>query len=410
MDATKRVDWVYSALQVFVQEAEARADAAAHLGALRLLSVMMDQLGKPEAEATWESVIQTARDRYQLPPEPADLVKVAYHAFRRGKSDIGREYLNAVPRSVADKIGGIVDLSSAVESSNVLRTALNQLMRTILFDSDVKATFQDIRLVSELRRDVISRGKMLRQRGKGQLNASTLANGLTDKVVSQIAPKSGCIAIVEWVDDGKLVAPLLTCITAESAVFSELLAKPEIDMDVAILAQQMRSRLSNWRPSRGGEPFDLQEWQVLERWLADQLTPYVAEGDHVVFIEHKYYLGLPWHVAAAPRWTSSYAPSWTALLTLHKQPARNHVGSIGVVLVPRFREEPEVANALRSSAQRTQAFSKASDLRFLMEERDNACDRDSFGKIMGSADIVKLLCHGFIDLTDGEVALMIAHE
>jgi tetratricopeptide (TPR) repeat protein len=409
--ARGRLARLYSAMPALIEDAEERGDAWVHLNALINLALMSEHIGQREgAETIWLEAVRVALDVYGQIPEPISLLKLARYAFERGNLESGRAHLSSVSRALAEDLGGVRDLKSVFNSAALIENALDEVTNTILFDPESKATWEDIRLASELRRDTISRARTLRRQDQERADNVELPKGLPDEVVAQLAPANGRVAILECIETDEIIAFFITCIHADGKVASHWLELPETEMDFTRLAVRMRTKLNNWTPNRPGDPFDIAEWQAFETWVEQSLEPYLEDGDHIVFIERKDYLGIPWHVAAAPRWTSSYAASWTNLLAFHEQaPVRNRHGTVGVVLVPRFGDPPEVVDALRNSAQQAQSLATSSGLRCLVAV-EHACDRDAFLRIVSDTDITMVLCHGFVDPADGEIALMLAHD
>jgi CHAT domain len=150
------------------------------------------------------------------------------------------------------------------------------------------------------------------------------------------------------------------------------------------------------------------DWKVFEAWLEQQLTRFVPAGARLVVIEHEQIAGLQWHVAAGARWRASYAPSWSAILASRGRASASQSSTLAVVEVPRFRESAAVAGALQRS--RKQAETLAIDLRIgLRVERGAACDAVALRALLQQVSVAKLLCHGYVDPVDSNVALMIAH-
>jgi tetratricopeptide (TPR) repeat protein len=402
---------LYEVMPTLIEDAEARNDAAIHQAALKVLALMLEHLDtpEPEAEVVWQELVHVAFEKYNQPPDPVGVIKLATYAFKRGDTETGRVFLTTVPQALADSLGGVQDLKPVVNSTIHLRESLNDVTSTILFERQANATWEDMRLVSELRRDMISRSRLLHRQDGSQTGIAPLTEGLTDEVVGRLAPATGRLAVLECADNGEYIAFFITCIDANGGVSSHWLQLPETDMDFTQLGAKMRTKLSNWTLNRPGDPFDLAAWRAFETWLVQGLASHLREGDHIVFIEHKDHLGIPWHVAVAPHWTSSYAASWTSLLEFHDQPVPTRYEKVGVVLVPRFADPPEVLAALRHSSQQAQSLATTSGLQCLMVE-ERTCDRDAFMHIVGNTDIAKLLCHGFIDPADGEMALMLAYN
>jgi hypothetical protein len=202
------------------------------------------------------------------------------------------------------------------------------------------------------------------------------------------------------------MAALLTRIDDSGRVQSRWLEQPDVNLNT--LRRRIETKLQNWLPSRPGDPFDMGEWRRMEEWLHRSLRADLPEGGHLIVLEHAAFAGLPWHVAAAPAWSASYAPGWSTLLSLHARASTGPASSLGLLTVPRFGESPKVLDAFRASTRRSRDFAAGRSLSvFEAVEADG--DADAARRILHEADVAKLLCHGFVDPSTHEVALMLAH-
>lgn len=404
--ANERIHQLKDGMTAFIQDAATRHDARLHLDHLHLLAWLSENLGEHEESLKWwQTAISTAIEVYNFPPEVAALVSVACYAYETGKTDVGRSHLLLIPESDASHLGGTTDLSIAVDSSRRIQHAFNRLAKVLIRDSG--QDWQDIRLIAELKRDVIGRAQTVRRR-RGSMNTGPFfTGGLSDAVISRLAVRTGTVAVVEWIDDGDEIAAFLTMIAPDGQVGSEWLMAPHFSL--GNVAKRITKRLRDWRPSRSGDPFDFPDWVSLESWISNQLEPYLPEGAHVVIIEHQDFVGIPWHVALGRQWTCSYTSGWTSLLSLFDLRLNHKLNRIGVLLAPRFNESSEILTSLRASVTRTQAFAQANNLSLATAE-ETLCDKDAVARIMATTDVTKLLCHGYVDPVDGEVALMIAHD
>jgi tetratricopeptide (TPR) repeat protein len=382
--------------------ADERGDAMTAALAREYLADFGELLGEPSAEELWKDAY-AVRERSGQAPDPSVLLWLATHAYRRGQPGEARQLLRLLPDALAHPFGRIEDIGAAAEMTGTLVEPLNALMLAV-FESQV-VDWGDIRLALELRRDVLARAQLVRRRGASQPDAASLATGLGDDVIASLAPPAGSLAVLEWMGARDVMIPLLTRIQASGEVSTELLRG--LDGDLVRLAAKMRARLANWTPGRQGDPFDHPGWRSLEDWLRQQLASRLAPNDHVVFFEHEDLAGLAWHLAAGPVWTSSYASGWSGLLALAPHfPAPP--ATLGVVLVPRFRESSDVLEALRESAARTKDVGARAELDIVAAE-EHECDAAAFQRVMEAADVTAVLCHGFVS-AEGEVALMLAHD
>lgn len=401
--AQESIRGILDQLASCAQEAEARGDRQALMAAVRLTAILLEVINPGEAGALWKVVDATA-GKYGQPLMAIDLLELASYAYREGEAAEARRHLTRIPAALALDTGATGDIWMASQGQVPrLSAALDQVTLLALQKGQ---SLDDVRLVAEMRRDVIGRAQALRSRPE-KAGARWLGQGLGDEVVARLSPPSGSLAVVEWVETAELIAGMVTVVGADGAVSSHWLKQP--DLEIGELATRLRARLGNWRPGRRGDPFDLPEWRTLEEWLLASLSPHLGEEGHVVFVESREHAGLPWHVAAR-RWPASYATSWTAMLSLASETPRQELHRVGVVLVPRSRESDGVLQALRASAVRTREAARAAGLVFLQEEDERRCDHAAFRRILGGSTVAKLLCHGFVDPSEREVALMLAHD
>lgn len=418
--AAPQIGTMWEHLMTLGAEAEERGDAFVHVGALRGLALLATLLGRPDAEARWNLACDTATayartHRLSLLADPVALLVLARLAWERGDRETARRYLIGVPAALAAGLGGIRDLAVAAEAGLSIAQELDEFVQRVIparlgrlrmllgyFRYLDASVWPDIRLVAEIGRDVVGRSRILRRRAD---EAAPLADGLSDAAVARLAPRHGSVGIFEWVARGRYVLPFMTRISADGRVRSHWLPTRK-NLDLSALSRRIRTRVLNWRTGRTGDPFDLPEWRTLERWVLMTLALSLERGDHVVFIEQANFTGLPWHVTVAPMYTASYAPSWATLLSLG---TGQRPTSVGVVMVPRFNESSEVLAALEESVCRTEAFARTREFQLALV-RDEAADHAGFARVMTGTEVAKLLCHGFVSVADGEVALMLAHE
>jgi hypothetical protein len=256
-----------------------------------------------------------------------------------------------------------------------------------------------VRFLAEMQRDLFGR---IAAAHAGAAQAPAAAVRLDEADVRQIG---GPTAVLEWLYTADGVVGLATFIGANGAASMADLSNPGVDLDD--LAERIEQRLSVWHPGRKGDPFDLPEWAKFTKWLRQTLKDRLPTGGQLVVIEHEEAWGLQWHVAAAPRWRTSYAASWSALLH-HTAAAGVPDGPLGVAMVTKFHEAPHVLSSLRKSVARTRALAKTTG-RKCQVKAQNECDREALIEMLANCAFVKVLCHGYVDPADKQVALMLAH-
>jgi hypothetical protein len=82
---------------------------------------------------------------------------------------------------------------------------------------------------------------------------------------------------------------------------------------------------------------------------------------------------------------------------------------VGLVEVPRFGESAAILQAMEQSRQRTESLADALGISVILT-RGPACDAAALRFVLQEVQVAKLLCHGYVDPQDSNVALMIAHE
>lgn len=403
----EKIQEVFKNLVEFSNITEQQGNILAYLNTLRLVAIFNKVINSSQVVEYYQKVYSEYQ-KYGQVQSSETLVLLASFAYEKQQIETARQYLAELPEAISAKFGGILDIAQAVEGTHELEWAFNQLTYVVLnlFEQKLGVTWEDIRLVAELRRDAIGRSKVLRQKNLQFFDHSIFERVVSNKALKQFAQKMGNAAVIEWIHDSQNIGCFLTQIKDKGEISSRWLTNPEIDLPK--LAEKIRNKLKNWYIGRPGDPFDVQEWQILKKWLLQQLSLYLSDEDHVVFIEHEDYVGLPWHVAIAYNWTSSYASSWTSLVEISNQSKSKNFSKLGVLQVPRFKESQEIIDAFEESVSRTKNLAIKHNYQTIIPNTYSG-DRNSFHEMMEQADIVKILCHGFVD-TDGEIALMIAHN
>lgn len=399
-ESEARLSSLKADIATLAEESKQREDFTTHVEALRSLA-LLNRINDAESEPLWQAVLDAGAQYGQL-ANPVELFLMAIYSYQRKDFTKAREYVMKAPQVIAARVGNAVDTVAVLESSFYFEASLEMLTASILY---VDAPWTDKRLIAELGREVINRSQII-QRTRTSAGLESLEKGLTDEVLSRLAPAEGSIAVLEWVGIESLIICFITCIDADGSVRSSWLEEPPVDLK--LVAQRMRNRLAGWRPGRSGDPFDLAEWCEVENWLHSKLSSHLPDGSHLVVIEHEKLAGLPLHVAVSKKWTCSYSAGWTTLLSLWNRPRPESISPMGVILVPRFRESSEVLNALKHSAQfaRNLADERAIDL-LMVQERQ--CDSQEFRNILAKANTLSLLCHGYVSAKTHEVGLMLAY-
>lgn len=376
------------------------------LGALRLLGSFAELSGNRRiALDIWETVAQIC-DEYDQQLSPIELLPLARYAYLDDDNNLAYDCLLQLPRAVAAYGGRATDIAAvALSLEPTIRRGLDEL---VLIAKDKAKTFAEIRLIAEMRRDVVSRSQRYLLGNLSAVELAVLEEGFSDEVLAALAPISGRVGVLEWIDCPGWIACFVTVIDSAGEVHTHMLDYPEID--IAKLAEKMDTLLRAWYQARPGDPFDIPEWCELEAWLIRVLAPHLQDGDHLVIFEHGRFAGLPWHVAAAPYWSCSYAGAWTSLLTLPDRVGpKPATKCLGVAFVPCFRESDDVLTSFQQSLAHSKALAGQLGLT-LVTRVGEACDRDGLVELLAQVDVCKLLCHGFASSSGQGVDLMLAHD
>jgi len=377
--------------------AAADGDAGSAIGAARLLAWWHDLAGDQNAEARWVDSAAAAED-LDLPVAPEELLRLAAFAYDRDEPIRARELLAAVPPALARTFGAARDLAAVAMGTDILRYSVDKLSTSVVdaaFERGT-ATWADVRWTADSRRGVVARA---RGASTGQV-LDTWPDD--DRISAALRPEHGKVGVVEWIEDEEAYYCFVTTVDAAGAVSSDRLKAPPLPLQTP--AATIPGLIRGWRRSRAGDPLDDPEWQELVAWWTNELDTHLAPSDHLVVVEHGAFAGLPWHAACGERWSCSYATGWAGLL--HRKAARRP-RRLGVVLVPKHGDAPEVTTALAASLDRTREFAASRGL-VAATVVGTQGDVPAVVALLEQSDASKLLCHGFIDAADGEVALMVA--
>lgn len=397
----ERVINLTEALEELNERTAARGDVQVQLRTLAALARLHDHYNLPEAWDYWKEINEVAGQAGRGLNAEA-LLGMARILYRNGEMESGRVFLGLVPNALAELVGLARRLELVVNSLNILDPLFKRLVSEIATQVEQgRAPVADLRLVAELQREAIRRTMQADKTERSDFVDPT------DEQLASLAPAQGAVGVIECVDSDDYLALLLTMIGSDGRPAARFLPWPKLDLDT--LRKTMLTKLNRWHRGRG-DPFALPEWQEFEAWLVATLVPLLPDDSHLVIIEHESLLGLPWHVAAAPHWSCSYAASWNSLLRLpDKADVTDADGrtALGIALAPAYDEEPEVVQAMRVSAQRTIDFAAAMGLS-LRTAYERECDHERLRALLESCRILKLLCHGLVYEREHEVAWMIA--
>jgi tetratricopeptide (TPR) repeat protein len=373
-----------------------KGDMQSNMLITRILAWLVD-FTQARRNPFWKLLDVRARE-FEGAPDPMALLALARDAWVDGHYRKAKKYLMEVPSAIAKRYRIERDISLKIRSLSKLSMLFDNLVELALGSE----SFKDLRLVAELRRDMLGRI------ATASSSANMLSTGFVAPNTKEIGLLGGPTAIFEWVDCREGMAGLATFIAADGTVTESFQNPFWSEIYVHTLAERITQRLSVWHADRAGSPFDLKDWESFENWLVKELEGRLPEGGQLVVIEHEAVAGLQWHVAAAPRWRVSYTSSWSALFNKRLAAVPIEKGQIGLAFVPKYRESAANLRALENSVSRTARLAAELGLELKSALRE-ACDRDTLIRVLEGSTIAKVLCHGFVNPDDDVVALMVAH-
>jgi hypothetical protein len=368
-------------------------DMLVHIMTLRLLALLTD-LAQIRNDVFWDLLDHAARE-FERAPDPMALLARARDTWAAGDLRAAKAFLAEVPDAVATRYRAERDPALKVESLHSLRRFFDHIGGLAIRGRSL----ENVRIVAESQRDLLGR-MMLHNAGGGSAAAAAVVPD--DETVAALG---GPTAVLEWLDTTDGIIGLATVISADGEVSASDLGDPGVDLDE--LSEKMAARLSNWHEGRAGDPFDLPAWVAFESWVQETLEARLPDGGHLVVLEHPEVWGLQWHVAAAPRWRTSYSPGWSALLSAHA--GEDPAPPIGAAMVAKFHDSPQVVGPMEASLGQTRELARELG-RPCVVRAQKECDRAALIELLESCGVVKLLCHGYVDPTDRQVALSIAVE
>ncbi|WP_155830850.1 MULTISPECIES: tetratricopeptide repeat protein [unclassified Halomonas] len=376
------------------------------LSALRILGGFTELSDNREmAQRIWERVAQICSE-YDQSLSPSELLRLAGYAYLKNDINLAHDLLLQLPGVIATHGGQATDIAAvAIGLEPNIRRGLDEIAAVAW---DKAETFDDLRFIAEMRRNLVSRSQRQLRESLSPLELKMLKEGISNEVLAALAPISGRVGILEWITGPEWISCFVTVIDSTGEVHAQMLEYPETDLDW--LLEKMDTSLRAWHRERPGDPFDIPQWRELEDWLIRELAPHLQEDDHLVIFEHERFSGLPWHVAAAQYWSCSYAGGWASILTLpgkvRTEPATTR---LGVALVPVFRESEEVLMSYHKSLAHSKNLSGQLGLKLVTRE-GKECDREGLIELLAEVDVCKLLCHGHVSLFGHEIDLMLAHK
>jgi hypothetical protein len=208
--------------------------------ALRLLALLSHRTGAEDAMTLWR-VFADLADASGRPDPMATIALVA------GAGD---------PNDARTRVDRAYDATAAA-FSGARRLSESYLSTRSIWDflADVQQAFaakgmptEHRRVVAELGRDVIGR---LRPSTAEVAPEGLRASAPWDEVIAALP---GRLAVLEWVEEGEVLRPLVT-VVRHGDVASDLCKESPVDIEG--LGSRITARVRGWHAGRAGDPFDL---------------------------------------------------------------------------------------------------------------------------------------------------------
>lgn len=374
--------------------ARQNGDRVTLTSALRIRARMDELLGNLDTAATsWEELLSLTSD-------PLALASLATLRGAGGRVDEARALMSQIPEALIREHGGASDIGAVLDTTARIRGALRRLSSVMMSGRPAP---RDVRMAAELSRDAIGRMRAWSTATDTPPSRQALADGLPDEALRRIAPETSALWVLEWWEGEQGVVSLLSCVRRSQELTFQAL--PTMPLDARDVAIEVRTQLSNWWPGRLGDPLAHAGWHALADWLRAALASAV-DGDHLIVIEHPQLAGLPWHAIDDAPWTTSYAPSWSALLDL---PAKRPLNRCGLVSVPARNDRAGTVQAFDSAEKDARFEAQARGLRLDVTAGVEA-DSEAVLSLFGRCDLATILCHGLIDPSQRELALLVAAD
>ena len=370
------------------------SDTQLYLTAIRLIALVTSS---SENLKVWE-LLESDSSEFEGSPDPMALLALARRDWEQGETNPARRRLLEFTKSIAARYADTRDVSISLHALEQHRSELNSLGDQV---ARAETPSEDTRFIGELQRDLLGR---IAARSRVESVSGFVAPD--DEVVCGLASDCRPVGVLEWISGTNGIRWLLTTVDEVGRVRASWLQPPRLDLQQ--MRHKLHQRLQNWYLGRPGDPFELPVWRSFESWLAQALAGQLLEAGTLVVIEHTELLGIPWHVAAAPRWHTSYVPSWTALIKARDTRPQMSDLTLGLAMVPKFHESAANVAAMEESLKRTEEIAESLGCQ-LQKALMGDCDSDGLLRVLESSSVAKILCHGFVSPSDNVVALFVAH-
>jgi hypothetical protein len=392
-DAGSRTTELIGSLPGLIRQAAENCHLLRYRRAVRLAA----RTGSGPDSVRWWSLLVDSAVEHGGSPGADSLLNLAAAAYRAGNFADGRAYLVAAFEAMTLDFGSATDYAMNIEAAHGLREPVESLCAAVAERrEDVSA--EDLRLACEAQRDAVGRSMSYARAEKHNV----FPDRISDNMVAHLLDGSGPVAVLEFLVAGQRVLPLLTV----NGTSTTSLRLPEWHAaDIERLAGRIHYRLDSWTPQRPGDPLEHAGWRAVRDTLVYALKAAISDEHHVIVMPAPTLARMPWHVALMDHWSCSYIPGWGALQTLMQQQSVERDPTEGIAIVPRAGDPAPVLEAMRTFVTAAGAESPPP---MLLDS--TACDRVALGTMLRSVTSAYLLCHGYLDSTTAEVALMLAAD
>jgi tetratricopeptide (TPR) repeat protein len=388
---------IVARLTKIVETFEKAGNALQAQNACHSAAMLAQAFDFPDAEVLWYRDAEVSANSGHL-PHALTVIELAIIGIRENPARFD-EAVSIIPFAIAQQAHGISLEALTMELLSPLDGPFRRLTELAYSQQLGPAAVQ---ILAELRRNA-------HRKARATVLEAVPPIGSALATAQAMPPNEAPFIVLEWcdVENGSLLG-LVTYVAPDDPEIAFLETTPELDLFGA--AGQIGSRLENWRRSRSGEPHIVPQWDIVRAWLRGVTGALLVNGGHVVVIDHPALTGLPFHIALAPEWTVSSAPDWLAVeAAVRANKSGPASPRLGVLHAPRSNETTAVREALAASAERVRQL--ADTRRLVCANADpGVADADALRRLLVTADVLKILCHGQVSKEDHEVVLLIDHD
>jgi hypothetical protein len=353
--------------------------------------ILSDAIGDQVSSLFWE-ILATGTREVLGHPSPIAAINLLRISLQCG-DDLHMQRLDEAILAIEEAFGANQDLHVTQQATTRIADALDKLVAVALagdFSEEV------VRAAAELNRDVL--GRVYTAVGA---EASVIIKSNAE--VAALLNADRPIAVMEWIGSRKSVRILLTSIALTGCPVSRIIVPPPVDLEA--VRDEVRWKVGNWHPGEQ-DPLDIEQLQLVERWLHELVSSALPDGGHLVVIEHPDCPGFPWQAVTRSRWTVSSVPSWSALQRASLAKSKTRI--FGLVIVPKHGEHSKNVEAFETSRSSTLRLCQQFGLPSV-EASNHDADAGAVRLLLEKVSIAKLICHGCVDTATKTVAWQVAN-